>query len=75
MVESSSRQEDELKRKYFHRVKYAVDRGLPKELANVSNAAQAKDVLIQSRQRNKKYSVCNKGIKPRPLKGNGHERP
>ena len=47
-VENASRQEGELIKNYFHRVKHAVDKGLPEDLTNVANADRAQEAVIQS---------------------------
>ena len=54
-VENASRQEGELKKNYFLRVKNAVDKGWPEDLTNVANTNRAQEAVIQSRQREQKY--------------------
>ena len=54
-VENASRQEGDLIKNYFHRVKHAVDKGWPENLTNVDNANRAQEAVKKSRQRKQKY--------------------
>ena len=74
-VENASRQEGELIKNYFHRVKHAVDKGWPEDLTNVANADRAQEAVIQSRQREQKYiDFAIRGLQPPSLKRKAHER-
>ena len=72
-VENATRQEGELIKNYFHRVKHAVDRGWPEDLTGATDVAQEK--LIQERQREQKYiDFAIRGLRPPQLKRKAHER-
>ena len=74
-VENASRQEGELIKNYFHRVKHAVDKGWPEDITNVANANRAQEAVIQSRQREQKYIVfALRGLQPPSIKRKAHER-
>ena len=75
-VENASRQEGELLKNYFRRVKHAVDKGWPEDLTNVANADRAQEAVIQSRQREQKYiDFAIRGLQPPSLKRKAHGRP
>ena len=74
-VKNASRQEGELKKNYFHRVKHVVDKGWPEDLTKVDNANRTQEAVIQSRQREQKYiDFAIRGLKLPSLKWKAHER-
>ena len=77
-VENASRQEGELIKNYFHRIKHAVDRGWPEDIPTSlagNTAGIDEEKKIQSRQREQKYiDFAIRGLQPPSLKRKAHER-
>ena len=77
-VENASRQEGELIKNYFHRIKHAVDRGWPEDIPTSlagNTAGITGEKKIQSRQREQKYiDFAIRGLQPPSLKRKAHER-
>ena len=74
--EGATRQEGELIKNYFHRIKHAVDRGWPENIpARITNPAQiTTERTIQQRQREQKYiDFAIRGLQPPSLKRKAHE--
>ena len=76
-AENATRQEGELIKNYFHRIKTSVDKGWPESIDTTVHAdadAQALEKNIQTRQRTQKYiDFSVKGLKPLALKQKAHE--
>ena len=75
-VEGATRQEGELIKNYFHRIKHAVDRGWPEKIpARLTDPGQiATERTIQQRQREQKYiDFAIRGLQPPSLKRKAHE--
>ena len=73
-VENASRQEGELIKKYFHRVKHAVDKGWPEDLTNVANTDRAQEAVIHLDKDNKYFDFAIRALQPPSLKRKAHER-
>ena len=61
-VENASRQEGELIKNYFHRVKHAVNKGWPEDLTNVANTNRAQEAVIQSGKKEKNIDFAIMGL-------------
>ena len=76
-AENAARQDGELIKNYFHRIKSSVDRGWPEstdETVHATEAAQNAERTIQTRQRSQKYiDFSIKGLRPLALKQKAHE--
>ena len=76
-AENAARQDGELIKNYFHRIKSSVDRGWPESIdvtVHVDEAAQNAEKTIQTRQRSQKYiDFSIKGLRPLALKQKAHE--
>ena len=76
-AENAARQDGELIKNYFHRIKSSVDRGWPEsidEAVHATEAAQNAERTIQNRQRSQKYiDFSIKGLRPLALKQKAHE--
>ena len=76
-AENATRQEGELIKNYFHRIKTSVDKGWPESIDTTVHAdadAQTLEKNIQKRQRTQKYiDFSIKGLKPLALKQKAHE--
>ena len=75
-MEGAARQEGELNKNYFHRIKNAVDRGwrenIPARLTDPGQIATAR--TVQQRQREQKYiDFAIRGLRPLSLKRKAHE--
>ena len=73
--EGATRKEEELIKKYFHRIKHAVDRGWPENLpARITNTAQiANERTVQQRQRKQKYiDFAIRGLQTPSVKRKAH---
>ena len=75
-VEGATRQEGELIKNYFRRIKHAVDRGWPEKIpARLADPGQiATERTIQQRRREQKYiDFAIRGLQPPSLKRKAHE--
>ena len=76
-AENATRQEGELIKNYFHRIKTSVDKGWLESIDTTVHAdadALALEKNIQTRQRTQKYiDFSVKGLKPLALKQKAHE--